>query len=108
MTIIIEDTGKVMQITRIGELVQIYYFSGLELEPIEHEIRADEASSAGDQNCVFHTKSLSQIVTSSVLRLNQPVPPDGSATGVKPLRWMASARGFQPTELPSGSLVQPL
>lgn len=43
-------TGKILQIARIGELVEIDDGFIVSRQPIENEVGADEPGSAGDQN----------------------------------------------------------
>ena len=47
---------QVTRISSVGQLVQIDDRSSLAIHPLQNEIRADETSSAGDQDCLLHAK----------------------------------------------------
>ena len=43
--------GQVLQVTGVGEFVQVHHRLLRECQPVEHKIAANEAGAAGDQNC---------------------------------------------------------
>src|ERR1041385_4898104 len=56
---VVRTTGHFIQVCRVpgvGQLVKIHHGGGLMRQPLQNEIRADEASSARDQNWGFSPK----------------------------------------------------
>ena len=44
------NRGEVLQVARIGKLVEVDYWRAHQREPIQNEVRSNEPGSAGDEN----------------------------------------------------------
>ena len=47
---IAREAGEIREVARVGELVEIHHRFGGCREPVEHEVRPDEARAAGDED----------------------------------------------------------
>ncbi len=52
------ETGKVLEVARIGELVEVDYGLVVGGEPVEYEVAADETGAAGDENIFFFSQCI--------------------------------------------------
>ena len=50
------DRPQVVEIARVGQLVEIQDARGFGGNPLENEVRANEAGAAGDEDEIFHAK----------------------------------------------------